>query len=144
FDAAVWDARTGQALTFHTTRGQKGLHYRAISPDGSLFARTSNKGEISVQEALSGKILHRFGGLKKRGEGLVFSRDNHRLAAADSDGRTILWDLESGKLLHQVQAKPSATFDEFCHAFTPDGKMFIQVRPDDITFRDVQTGKEIR
>src|SRR5262249_49597603 len=100
--------------------------------------------ELGVQEALSGKILHRFAGKKEMCEGLVFSRDNRWLASADSDGNTFLWDLQSGRLAHQIKTKPRDTFDEFCHAFTPDGKIFIQARRADITFWDVQTGKEMR
>src|SRR5689334_15781912 len=37
FDVGVWDARTGQALAFRSTRQQTGLFRAAVSPDGSLF-----------------------------------------------------------------------------------------------------------
>jgi WD40 repeat protein len=143
FDVGVWDARTGQSLAFRS-REEKRLLRAAVSPDGSLFAGRTDNGELGVQEALSGKILHRFAGKKDLCDGLVFSRDNRWLASADSDGNIFLWDLQSGKLAHQFKTKPQDTFDHFCHAFTPDGKVFIQARPDDITLWSVRTGKEIR
>src|SRR5207248_4357548 len=77
-------------------------------------------------------------------EGLVFSRDNRWLASADRDGNTFLWDLQTGKLSHQFKTKPQDTFDDYCHAFTPDGTVFIQARRDDITLWNVQSGKVIR
>jgi WD40 repeat protein len=143
FDVGVWDARTGRSLAFRS-RQEKCLRRAAVSPDGSLFAGRTDDGELGVQEALSGKILHRFAGKKESCEGLVFSRDNRWLASADRDGTTFLWDLHAGKVAHQFKTKPRDSYDEFCHAFTPDGGVFIQARPDDITLWNVQTGKEIR
>jgi WD40 repeat protein len=144
FDVAVWDARTGRSRAFRSSREEPGLFRATVSPDGSLFAGRTEKGELGVQESLSGKIVHRFSGKKKLCEGLVFSRDNRWLSSADIDGETFLWDLRTGKLAHQFKTKPQGTFDEFCHAFTPDGTIFIQARRDDIVFWNVQTGKEIR
>ena len=126
FDLGVWDAHTGQALAFRSSRREKGLFRPSVSPDGSLFAGRTDNGELGVQQALSGKIVHRFAGKKELCEGLVFSRDNRWLASADRDGNTYLWDLQSGQLAHQIKAKPPGTFDDFCHAFTPDGGIFIQ------------------
>ncbi len=144
FDVGVWNARTGQSIAFRSSRQEKGLFRATVSPDGSLFAGRTDSGELGVQESLSGKILHRFAGKKDVCEGLVFSRDKRWLASADGDGNTFLWDLQSGKLSHQIKAKPRDSYDEFCHAFTPDGGVFIQARPDDIAFWNVQTGKEMR
>ena len=126
FDVGVWNARTGQSLAFRSSRQEKGLFRATVSPDGSLFAGRTDNGELGVQESLSGKILQRFAGKKELCEGLVFSRDNRWLASADRDGNTFLWDLRAGKLAHQFKAKPPDVFDEFCHAFTPDGGIFIQ------------------
>src|SRR4029077_12372821 len=70
--------------------------------------------------------------------------DNRWLASADGDGHTFLWDLQTGKLSHQFETKRRDVLDKFCHAFTPDGAVFIQARPDGITLWNVQTGKEIR
>jgi WD40 repeat protein len=144
FDVGVWDARTGQALAFRRSRQEEGLFRATASPDGSLFAGRTNNGELGVQETLSGKILHRFAGKKESCEGLVFSRDNRWLASADDDGNTFLWDLKVGKLAFQFTSKPRDTFDQFCHAFTPDGGVFIQARADGATFWNMHTGKEMR
>ena len=143
FDVGVWDARTGQSLAFRSSRQQEGLFRAAVSPDGSLFAGRLDNWDIGVQRALDGKIIRQFATKKESCEGLVISRDNHWLASADRDGNTFLWDLQAGKLSHQFKAQPRDIFDEFCHAFTPDGNIFIQARPDDITLWNVQTGKEI-
>jgi WD40 repeat protein len=144
FDVAVWDADTGQSLAFRSSRQAKGLFRATGSPDGSLFAGRTDNGELGVQESLSGKIVHRFSGKKEACEGLVFSRDNRWLASADRDGNTFLWDLQSGKKSHQFKAKPRGSLDEFCHAFTADGAVFIQARTDGITLWNVQTGEVIR
>jgi WD40 repeat protein len=144
FDTAVWDARTGRALAFRSSRRGEGLFCAAVSPDGSLFAGRTDDRKLGVQEALGGKFLHRFSGKKEPCEGLVFSRDNHWLASADFDGNTYLWDLRARKLAHRLKGKPPGSLDHYCHAFTPDGAVFIQARADGITLRDVQTGTEIR
>ena len=112
---------------------------RPVSPDGSLFAwaapRTAN---WACRRRLGGRILHRLGDRKAPCQGLVFSRDNRWLASADRDGNMWNWDLRSGKSAHRFKFKP----DDFWRAFTPDGKTFIRVGVDDITFHDVRTGKE--
>jgi WD40 repeat protein len=144
FDVGVWNARTGQMIAFRSSRQSPGLFRAAVSPDGSLFAGRTDNHDLGVQDAVSGKIIHRFKSEKECCEGLAFSRDNHWLASADKEGNTFLWDLKAGTRAHHFKTKPRETFDEFCHAFTPDGTIFIQARPDDITFWDVQTGKEIR
>jgi WD40 repeat protein len=144
FDVGVWDAKSGQALAFRSSRQQPGLFRATVSPDGSLFAGRLDDNELGVQRALDGKIVHRFAGKREMCEGLAFSRDNRWLASADSDGETFLRDLQAGKLAHRLKVEPQGSFDTFCHAFTPDGTVFIQARPDDITFWDVQTGKVIR
>jgi WD40 repeat protein len=144
FDVGVWDARTGQGLAFRTSRQGKGLFRATVSPDGSLFAGRTDEGELGVQEALSGKFLHRFATKKERCVGLVFSRDNRWLASAEGDVSSYLWDLQTGKLVHQWETRPRASFDALCHAFTPDGAVFIQAQAAGITIWDVKTGKKIR
>ena len=73
-------------------------------------------------------MLYRFAGKKESCEGIAFSCDNHWLASADRDGSTYLWDLRLGKLAQQFKAKPRDTFDDFCHTFAPDGRIFVQAR----------------
>ncbi|MBI3865843.1 MAG: PD40 domain-containing protein [Planctomycetia bacterium] len=144
FDVGVWDAHTGQSLAFRRRRQEETLFRATISPDGSLFAGSIDMGELGVQESLSGKILHRFLGEPGFVDGaLAFSRDNRWLASADEHG-TCLWDLQSGKLSHQFEMKRKDETDRFCHAFTPDGTIFIQARSDGITFWNVQSGKVLR
>jgi WD40 repeat protein len=145
FDVGVWEAHTGQELAFRSSRRQEGVFRAAVSPDGSLFAGRLDNGDLGVQRALDGKIIHRFESedKKQRCDGLVFSRDNRWLASADDDGNTFLWDLQTGKLSHQFKTKPRDLFDEFCHAFTPDGAVFIQARRDRTTLWNVETGKAI-
>jgi WD40 repeat protein len=142
YDTAVWDARTGRSLVFRNSDRGKRLYGAAVSPDGSLFAGRTETGELGVQEALGGRILHRLGGSKAPCDGLVFSRDNRWLASGDRDGNTWIWDLRSGKSAHRFKFEPRDGRKDFWHAFTPDGKTFIRVRVEDITFYDVQTGKE--
>src|SRR5262249_45426592 len=133
-----------QSLAFRTRRQDKGLFRASVSPDGSLFAGRTADGKLGVQKSLDGTFLHRFSGKKEFCEGLVFSRDNRWMASADRDGNTFLWHLQSGKLSHQFKAKSQDSFDRSCHAFTPDGAIFIQARPDCITLWNTQTGKELR
>jgi WD40 repeat protein len=47
-------------------------------------------------------------------------------------------------LAHQFRAKTRQSFGRSCHAFTPDGTVFIRARADDVTLWDTKTGKEIR
>ena len=52
FDVGVWDARTGQALAFRSSRQQTGLFRATVSADGSLCAGRTDDGELGVQELL--------------------------------------------------------------------------------------------
>jgi WD40 repeat protein len=144
FDTAVWDVRTGRSIAFRSSRQQKGLFRAVVSPDGSLFAGRLEGGELGVQRARDGKIIQRFAIRCEYWEGVDFSRDNRRLAAADRDGNTYIWDVTAGKVLHQFKTKPSGVWDDCCHAFSPDGSVFVQARRDDITFWNVASGKQIR
>ena len=115
-----------------------------VSCDGTLFAGQAGECVLGVQRAVEGDIIYRFTSEKGMTEGIVFSPDNRWLAAADRDGNTIIWDLRTGKAAHRFKAKPVEVLNGCCHAFTPDGTIFIQARADGVAYWDVRTGKEIR
>ena len=130
----------------------------AYSPDGKILAY-SNGETIRLCAADSDKELKQ---LKTQAGGtapLVFSADSKVLAArSTSDGKVVLWDVEKGEKLHEIDAGTAtgpgnnvgffvlgafgggATPDV---AFSADGKTLALAVGQVVRFYSVQTGKEV-
>ncbi len=101
WDATVrlWDARTGQPKA--TLRDHKGpICMLTFSPDGKALA-TSSREDSAVRlwdvesRQLKAKLEGHIQGLKA----LAYSPDGNKLATGSRDGKTRLWDTQTGKLI---------------------------------------------
>jgi RNA polymerase sigma factor (sigma-70 family) len=129
-----WDAATGMARNRFPVPGQSGrtrvnngTHAFTFSPDGNILAGMVDDSEDSVETMRA---------LEKSGN----SED--KLRKSGSLIRVVkLWDVNSGKLLHQIKGKLS---DFPCLAFSPNGKYLALPRSKgSIHLWDVSAGKEV-
>jgi WD40 repeat protein/tRNA A-37 threonylcarbamoyl transferase component Bud32 len=103
------------------------------SPDGKRLASGGADGTIWIREADTGQPLHRLrahattsvhavapdnAGHEFQGTtALAYSSDGTRLASGGADGKVRIWEADSGKLLHTIDAHESAVTGV---AFSPD------------------------
>ena len=95
FDLGVWDARTGQSLAFRSSRQEKGLFVPRSRPTAVSSQAGSTTASSACNELSMARSSTAFDQARAKRGALVFSRDNHWLASADSDGNTFLWDLQA-------------------------------------------------
>jgi eukaryotic-like serine/threonine-protein kinase len=118
----------------------------ALSPDGKLIAGASfsrdsapSTADLKVWDAASGKLAM---ALDSRSwvTGLAFNPDGTRLASAGIDTRVRIWDLKTGKELHQIKVEGS-TLNRV--AFSPDGTRLAALAKSKIRFFDADSGTEL-
>jgi WD40 repeat protein len=118
-----------------------------FSQDGSRFMTTVRKrnpnGKLShdqkviVLDVTTGKITRTFNHLGSRACRAALSPDGILLAISfwNASGDSLeIWDLATGKL--------KKTFPEGFNGFFPDGKGFITLDRDQMTFCDINTGRQ--
>ncbi|KAL3456232.1 hypothetical protein BJX64DRAFT_294281 [Aspergillus heterothallicus] len=118
----LWDLKTGELLrTFRpkttTTNAQGSV---VFSADGRLLAsRTGVSRTVNVWDTVTGTHLHtlfphdteysRDMIVMDRLRTVVFSLDNHLLAACDSDRRVLIWDIAAGGILLSSKANDTTS-----------------------------------
>ena len=140
FYSALWDVRAGSLQNTFTAHSQWVLDV-AFSPDGQLFASSSDDGVLSVRKVSDGSPVHKIdyehGGLT----GLVFSPNQLLLAACGWDGRINLWQVSDWNLLRSIEAGEFGLLDI---AFSPDGALLAASAEDSsILIFQVSDGKLI-
>ena len=111
----------------------------AFSPDGKRLAVAHGDNTVRLHDAATGKETKALTGLRSPAGALAFSADGKRLAAAatacagdpgthPSSFELKVWDLVSGKVLHEVfdkeLRKPGDSQRSFAFAaFSPDGTL---------------------
>ena len=99
----------------------------SVAADGSRIASGGKNGRITLWDASAGEIMGRLGtadaGHTSPVRALAFSPDGRRLLSS-ATGEIILWDVESGKKIRQLEGHPE---DEVIYglAFHPDGRRAI-------------------
>jgi RNA polymerase sigma factor (sigma-70 family) len=94
----------------------------AYSADGKYLASGDEDGTVLVREVATGAVSRRLEG-KRAVHALAFSPDGRTLAAGGGEGeweKLRLWDLSSGKPLHELGSHYPAVESI---AFSPDGKV---------------------
>jgi WD40 repeat protein len=149
----VWDAKTRVALrtlaTYHDVTS-----FAVVSDDGTYLVSGWNNGQtINLIDVASGRTLQSLTGFPTEKEDppdyesldyiAAFSHDNRLLACRRGGlggGETLLiWDVKTGALLKRLKG----AFGLAPHlAFSSDNLTLVSMA-NEITFIDVQTGKEI-
>src|ERR1051326_3407022 len=114
----VWDVQHGlelRQLTGHKTRVSA-----ALSPDGTLAASVGDDFDIRIHHLRSRKGVHSWSDDYQQ-VAVAFSPDGKTLASGDVGGHIYLWDVETGKQLHRIDAHKS-TCEEI--RFVPSGEEF--------------------
>jgi WD40 repeat protein len=98
----------------------------AFSPDGKLFASSSDDQTIIIRDVKTGAIKKIMPRLAQENDQLVnvahdiaFFPDGSKLAAAYSDGRIVEWDIATAKVLQSVTDENSI----YQIAVSPDGAL---------------------
>lgn len=66
----------------------------AFSPDGRRIAGGSERSEVQIFSAVTGRLLHAYPGHAPRVDGVAFSPDGRVLASGGGDGTVLLWDAD--------------------------------------------------
>jgi len=113
----IWDVDTGAARRFP---GPYATFVRdvALSPDGSMFAASSDSNAFFVYDTESGEHVRAFGG--GRSCKLTFSADGTKLLSAAGDG-IYLWSVTTGKQLLELPSHYGAR----SIALSPDGSLAV-------------------
>ena len=148
--------------------GRGGVSDVATSPDGTLVAVASRLGvwlyDAHTDDFVALIAVEGTGVLEK----IAFSPDGTRIAVADWDGKTTVWDVETGTMLNAVTLQAGAPVEvgeeqwvrtskthpparhpqdklSWMVTFSPDGKHLVGLDGDDaLTLWDVGTGAKTR
>jgi WD40 repeat protein len=151
----VWDVASGKEV--RKLPVYQGPHAVAFSPDGKMLAAGAGT-TVHIWQADDGKLLHKLRQHRSRVSSVAFSPDSKQLASGALDHQVRLWDVGTGKLLHQMgHPGPKVAADYWGYhygdyqysgpavAFAPDGKVLASGAGDQIIrLWDTATGKELR
>ena len=98
-----WDASTGEVIR---TLSAKEVWGFALSPDGTRIAwHASDRQQriVHVIDAVSGETLLELTGHEMDVESVTYSPDGRLIAAGSYHGVTLIWDGETGRVIHQIR-----------------------------------------
>ncbi|MBN8619444.1 MAG: hypothetical protein J0L63_11095 [Anaerolineae bacterium] len=150
----VWSIETGKPVyTFKDSAGDIHQWSVAFSPDGSMLATGSGKGEISIRNLSTGEISRVLTGLTRDVSDIDWSRDGTTIVASSTDlvgfssidsatpavdeGLIGIWDAKSGHIQHSfnTQSHVALSYDGTIIASTNDSNQ--------IRLQDTSSGKII-
>lgn len=85
----------------------------AASPTDSIVAIADAKGSIRIQELDTGRILHHIQAHRDRVFDLAFSLDGLLLASSGQDCKVQIWDVRTGKFLHDFDETVVNAYADF-------------------------------
>jgi WD40 repeat protein len=161
FDLFIWDGTTGKLLR-HFPEQQGGVGCIAWAPDGKTLAVGGSPvggpdHTIRQLDALTGKVVRIFAKHLSYVSVLQFSADGTRLAssstdrAADGDSKSVaagmvcVWEVATGKKLHQVDRSGGLFYGRTSIAFAADlGRVAWVTGPEPaVQVWDVAAGKRL-
>lgn len=145
--AYLFDAITGREIHFYDQRGATKAYTSTVtamtfSPNGEILITGNSGGAVHAWNVETGKHIrrliltqgrnHKFASINY----LTFSPDDNTLACMSSDGNIYLWDTNMQnrpKILSGVSGRGMA--------YSPDGNTIATVGYNQISFWDVNTGR---
>ncbi len=138
----LYDARNGRLLRAIGPAGDRGV---VFSPDGRTLTAAGFHMDklVALWDVNSGKRLRTFTGQTEwEADATALSPNGKLLASTATDKQILVWELATGKLLHQWKDQP---FRVAALAISPDSAMLAAAGGDKlIRLLDVQTGQLIR
>ncbi|HEX3053493.1 MAG TPA: protein kinase [Aggregatilineaceae bacterium] len=114
--------------TFFSSNGGNGDDKGSSSPAGRVFtqswlANAPGYPVIFQWDVATGQVLRRLEGHRHAILGLAVSPDGHRLLSGGAFGEMILWDLDTGDILHHWEGYGNDYWiGAYSLEFTPDGR----------------------
>ncbi len=134
-----WDIETGQAQ--RVVEDSHNVTTMSLSPNGMLIAYGTVSFEIKIYEAKSWNLKHILEGHKNTPTVMAFSPDSRVLASGSSDGKIILWDVQTGEKKIEMEERGAVR----SLAFSPDGRNIATGSFDNmIKIWDTSTGKLVQ
>jgi len=149
----VWDTATGKLCASGLVGGLAAPGYYgglALSADGQWLAYDEYvpKAGVHIQVCAAQQAQARLPAPRwsldavpaAQITSLAFSPDGQVLAAANGNADVHLWDLATGKEMHQLRTQPP-----FAHrlAFSPDSKRLAAVNREEVKLWDVVSGQDV-
>lgn len=108
-----------------------------ISNDGRFLASSAINKVIKIWEVSSTMEYRAIGGTNGRVDQLVFAPDNIHLAGTSSDGELLVWNVITGKLVHNLRASSNSKG----LAFIDNGTKIVHANESNqLSITDLQTG----
>lgn len=108
-----------------------------ISHNGSLVVSGSYDGSVKLWDVMTGKEIRVFSSGFGSVDSVVFSPNDHQIAA--TNGKTLtIWSVDTGNAVHTIQGVYIRAA-----SFSPDGKQIVTGDATKIRVWDVSTGKEV-
>jgi WD40 repeat protein/serine/threonine protein kinase len=149
-DAAVllWDVETGEMLrrydsVSNTSHGT--IRHLIYGLDGTRAYIGYADGSVIELELVSGNVLRSFGSDEARHTqpvgSMALSPDGQSLVTGSEDAKAILWNLETGQVIHTFVGHLAAILDL---SFSPDGRWIFSVGDSYVMQWDVASGEAVR
>jgi RNA polymerase sigma factor (sigma-70 family) len=156
----IWDVATGKELRRIDVEPE-GDHFSVkrslvLTPDGKAIAWTHANGTATLHELSTGKVLCNYGSPRPLQDfcAAAISPDGRKLACKSLDGGLLVWDVGTGRLLHQldepligpvVLGTTTAYSDWLAGlAFSPDSKTLASASNGNLVrMWEVATGKQL-
>jgi len=119
--------------------GHTRIYATAFSPDGQ-YLLTGGFDAAKLWDFSSGKLIRTHAGHNHMIQAVAFTRDGKRFATVSRDETAIIWETETGRVLHTLALGGFAN----AGAFNPDGSLLLTGDAASAKIWDTQTGRLLR